>query len=286
VKVYAYITKAKEVQRRICLGHISPSCRLLSIRMASNLHLSSSTTTATTKKTRMNNCIGVNNLKHFILFLMYTWIGSVLALIIFAVNYFFCNSSECQFNDNAVEISLVRVMTFICIVTVMFTSSMLMNVIYGITTGIGTIDRLKKKSDDQWHLAMEEPIPLRDIVGISTSRITVAGGEQTVVIARLADWWWWFLPVDPQFDDYDRVMGYATAVRLLREQQQQQQQSSPSLMSSSRRFPASTTATGAAATTTCTPVTSAAAAAPVLPSPTTMSSSSSSGPRGTTQASV
>jgi palmitoyltransferase ZDHHC3/7/25 len=175
----------------------------------------------------MNNCIGVNNLKHFVLFLVYTWIGSVLALIIFAVNYFFCISPECEFN-NAIEVNLVRVMTFICIVTVLFTSSMLMNVIYGITTGIGTIDRLKKKADDQWHLAMEEPIPLRDIVGISTSRMTTtvvdSGGnqeQQVVVVARLADWWWWLLPVDPQFDDYDRVMGYATAVRLLREQQQQ-----------------------------------------------------------------
>jgi palmitoyltransferase ZDHHC3/7/25 len=194
----------------------------------------------------MNNCIGVNNLKHFVLFLVYTWIGSVLALIIFAVNYFFCISPECEFN-NAIEVNLVRVMTFICIVTVLFTSSMLMNVIYGITTGIGTIDRLKKKADDQWHLAMEEPIPLRDIVGISTSRMTVVvdgGGssQQQVVVARLADWWWWFLPVDPQFDDYDRVMGYATAVRLLREQQPQQQ-------SCVSRSP-STTATGASNTVT------------------------------------
>jgi DHHC palmitoyltransferase len=240
-------------------------------------------------ETRMNNCIGVNNFKHFILFLVYTWIGSVLALIIFAVNYFFCNSSECQFNDNAVEISLVRVMTLICIVTVLFTSSMLMNVIYGITTGIGTIDRLKKKADDQWHLAMEEPIPLRDIVGISTSRITVGGCEQ--VVARLADWWWWFLPVDPQFDDYDRVMGYATAVRLLREQQQQhhhqqqQQQSSPA--ASSTRFPISPTPTGATTTSVGAGAAAAGAApAPVLSSQTTISSASSSGPRNETQASI
>ena len=66
-------------------------------------------------------------------------------------------------------------------------------------TGIGTIDRLKKKATDVMHLSEEEPIPLKDIFGIA--------GYHT-----------WLLPTDPIFDDYDRVMGYSTAQRLLREQ--------------------------------------------------------------------
>ena len=66
-------------------------------------------------------------------------------------------------------------------------------------TGIGTIDRLKKKAMDTMMLAEEEPIPLKDVFGIA--------GYHT-----------WFLPIDPVFDDYDRVMGFSTPQRLLREQ--------------------------------------------------------------------
>ena len=48
-------------------------------------------------------------------------------------------------------------------------------------------------------LAEEEPILLKDVFGIA--------GYHT-----------WFLPIDPVFDDYDRVMGFSTPQRLLREQ--------------------------------------------------------------------
>jgi hypothetical protein len=66
-------------------------------------------------------------------------------------------------------------------------------------TGIGTIDRLKKKAMDTMLLSEEEPIPLKDVFGIA--------GYHT-----------WFLPVDPVFEDFDRVMGFSTPQRLLREQ--------------------------------------------------------------------
>ena len=69
----------------------------------------------------------------------------------------------------------------------------------GLMTGIGTIDRLKKKAMDTMMLAEEEPIPLKDVFGIA--------GYHT-----------WLLPIDPVFDDYDRVMGFSTPQRLLREQ--------------------------------------------------------------------
>lgn len=91
-------------------------------------------------------------------------------------------------------------MTILTIGAFIFTSSMLMNVMYGIMTGIGTIDRLKKKATNTLTLSDEEPIPLEDIFGI--------GG-----------YWTWFLPIDPVFDDYDRIFGYATPQRLLREQE-------------------------------------------------------------------
>eukprot|EP00522_Entomoneis_paludosa_P000653 CAMPEP_0172475644 /NCGR_PEP_ID=MMETSP1065-20121228/69976_1 /TAXON_ID=265537 /ORGANISM="Amphiprora paludosa, Strain CCMP125" /LENGTH=425 /DNA_ID=CAMNT_0013233855 /DNA_START=69 /DNA_END=1346 /DNA_ORIENTATION=+ len=145
----------------------------------------------------MNNCVGAGNLKHFTLFLAYTWLGSGMALTIFGINYFFCAAEHCEFT--VLEIQLVRAMSGISLCAWMFTSSMLMSVIYGMITGVGTIDRLKKKATNTWHLSDEEGIPFYDVFG--------SGPFYT-----------WFLPTDPFFPDYDRVMGYATTQRLLREQ--------------------------------------------------------------------
>lgn len=145
----------------------------------------------------MNNCVGAGNLKHFFLFLIYTWTCSVYCLILLGWNYFFCADDECEFN--VVLTQLVRIMTVLGIGAFLFTSSMIMNVIYGILTGIGTIDRLKKKASSTMNESIEEPVPLIDIFGIGP-------------------WWTWPLPIDPLFEDYDVVMGFSTPQRLLREQ--------------------------------------------------------------------
>lgn len=76
----------------------------------------------------------------------------------------------------------------------------IMNVTYGIMTGVGTIDRLKKKATNTVLDSDEEPIPLKDIFGIQ-------------------GYWTWILPIDPIFEDYDRVMGFSIPQRLLREKQ-------------------------------------------------------------------
>lgn len=145
----------------------------------------------------MNNCIGAGNMKHFILFLIYTWTCSVYALGLLGWNYFFCATEECIFNP--VLVQLVRAMTLLGIGSFLFTSSMLMNIAYGIMTGIGTIDRLKKKATNTMHTSDEEPLNLEDIFGI--------GPFHT-----------WVIPTDPIFEDFDRVLGYSTPQRLLREQ--------------------------------------------------------------------
>lgn len=136
------------------------------------------------------------HLEHFILFLCYTWLGSAFALLIFSWNYFLCSSDQCVFS--VVLVQLVRAMTVICIGAVLFTSSMLMNVQYGIMTGIGTIDRLKKKAQNTLFSSDEEALPLSAIFGIGS-------------------YWTWWLPMDPIFDDFDMVMGFSTPQRLLRE---------------------------------------------------------------------
>jgi len=79
---------------------------------------------------------------------------------------------------------------------------MLMNVTFGIMTGVGTIDRLKKKTDGTLNESDEEPIKLKDVFGIQ-------------------GYWTWALPLDPIFEDQDRVMRYAIPDRLQREHERE-----------------------------------------------------------------
>jgi palmitoyltransferase ZDHHC3/7/25 len=109
----------------------------------------------------MNNCVGAGNLKHFLLFLVYTWSSAAFSLSLFGWNYFFCADEDCTFHP--VVLHLVRIMTLLAVGAFLFTSSMLMNVCYGVMTGIGTIDRLKKKATNTMSQSDEEPIQLIDV---------------------------------------------------------------------------------------------------------------------------
>lgn len=159
----------------------------------------------------MNNCIGQGNLKHFILFLSYVWISSTFALILFGANYFFCTYEACTFDGTVVH--LVRVMTVLCVGALIFTSNMIVNVVWAVMTGLGTIDRLKMQKEanrkgEFYIISSEdhfigEPMSLTDIFGIGA-------------------YWTWILPIDPNFDDYDRVMRYSSSTRLLREKKERE----------------------------------------------------------------
>ena len=80
-------------------------------------------------------------MKFFILFLIYEWVCNAYALTLLGYNYFLCATEECTFTF--VLLQFTRIMTCLSVVFFLFTSSMLMNVIYGLLSGIGTIDRMK-----------------------------------------------------------------------------------------------------------------------------------------------
>jgi palmitoyltransferase ZDHHC3/7/25 len=133
-----------------------------------------------------------------LLFLVYTWTCAAYSLVLFGWNYFLCADEGCTFHP--IVVHLVRVMTMLCVGAFLFTSSMLMNVCYGLMTGIGTIDRLKKKATNTMSQSDEEPVPLKDVFGIE-------------------GWHTWPFPVDPIFEDYDVTMGHCMPQRLDRERQ-------------------------------------------------------------------
>ena len=135
----------------------------------------------------MNNCIGAGNLKHFILFLVYTFLLSFFALILLGFNYFFCSDIDCEFTSPLLQVC--RVLTLLSVLFFLFLSSMLMNVTYGIISGIGTIDRMKKKANNSINSSNEEGIEFVDIFGIGPAL-------------------YWFLPTDPVFQDYEKVFGW------------------------------------------------------------------------------
>jgi DHHC palmitoyltransferase len=61
----------------------------------------------------MNNCVGSHNLKHFLLFLAYTWTCAAYSLSVFGWNYFFCADEDCTFHP--VVVHLVRIMTLLAV---------------------------------------------------------------------------------------------------------------------------------------------------------------------------
>ena len=66
---------------------------------------------------------------NFTLFLVYTWLCNVMALSLLGWNYFFCVTEDCTFSILLTQ--LARITTFISTGSLLFTSSMIMNVTYG-----------------------------------------------------------------------------------------------------------------------------------------------------------
>lgn len=131
----------------------------------------------------MNNCIGANNQKHFMLFLLYTVIESVYCLALILYNY----EAGIKYNSDAAS-GMVAALLAVSIATLMFVSTMMYNQIYAIVTGIGTIDRMRKRGP-KGNFA---PVPWVDVFGVDP-------------------WPMYLLPTDVKYRDFHRVMGYKVA---------------------------------------------------------------------------
>jgi palmitoyltransferase ZDHHC3/7/25 len=109
----------------------------------------------------MNNSIGARNQKHFFLFLIYTDTAAVYALALLAYHFVDCEAFSCNVYETA-DLYLVRVLLVILLFAVFFTSSMLVNQIFGVISGIGTIDRMKLRRGQQVTLHYYKRIPCKE----------------------------------------------------------------------------------------------------------------------------
>ena len=129
----------------------------------------------------MNNAIGAGNQKNFILFLIYTDLASLYMYTIVAIHLV---DDDIAFTGTGLV--LARVLIFLLLFAILFTSSMIANQCYGIVTGLGTIDRMKMRVDDE------------TIRGFTVPWSHVFG----------TDWLPWVLPIDPYYPKPDLVFRY------------------------------------------------------------------------------
>ena len=134
----------------------------------------------------MNNAIGAKNQKNFMLFLIYTDLASSFMYVVVAWHMVDCTGTT----DDCVPyvgagLQCVRVLIFVLLFAILFTSSMILNQIYGLAIGLGTIDRMKVSRDGP---ESGTPVPFNHVFG---------------------DWWpAYFLPIDPYFANEEEVFKY------------------------------------------------------------------------------
>lgn len=131
----------------------------------------------------MNNCVGANNQKHFMLFLFYTMVECTYCLVLLGMQWETCTSCY-----SPIEKGMVDALLAVSCATLLFVSTMMYNQVYAVVTGIGTIDRMRKRGPK----GSFAPVPWVDVFGVDP-------------------WPMWLLPTDVKYRDFHRVMGYKVA---------------------------------------------------------------------------
>ncbi|CAM9122365.1 unnamed protein product [Discosporangium mesarthrocarpum] len=143
----------------------------------------------------VNNCVGACNLKHFLLFLIYTILVGTYAVSLILYHFVDCMVDNACEAYGPASLNLIRAVLVIAVAATIFAFSMLMNQIDAILTGMGTVDKLKrkrKKGRIRGSPSDFKPVPCADIFG---------GGPAIFL----------FLPVDPYFTNRPRALGYKDA---------------------------------------------------------------------------
>lgn len=81
-------------------------------------------------------------------------------------------------------LTLARIELFVVLFGIIFTSFMILNQVYGLLIGLGTIDRMKRKSSSE----VGTPVLFKYVFGIR--------------------WISYFLPLDPVFHDEEVIFRY------------------------------------------------------------------------------
>lgn len=134
----------------------------------------------------MNNAIGAKNQKNFFLFLIYTNLASCYMYIVLAIHLVDCGDQYTCFTG--ADLWMVRVLIFLLLFGIIFTTSMILNQAYGLSVGAGTIDRMKKPDE------VGTPVPFTHVFGVSL--VT------------------YFLPLDPVWENEEEVFNYRIADEL------------------------------------------------------------------------
>lgn len=146
----------------------------------------------------INNCVGMRNMKYFLLFVFY---NSILSFVVFSFTLAYCIYGSAS--RSTVQYLLEMVNIFICLwfSTIIGISEFLLLYDLFVTTTTGKTSR----SDDKGLLSEIDRKKNQTKNGYTSYRHLqeVFGGNGHFSLS-------WLLPVAPRFDDYERLAGYTT----------------------------------------------------------------------------
>lgn len=103
----------------------------------------------------VNNCVGYYNQKHFLLFLIYVFIGSAHALVLICWQGYLCYNNSCFLFAEMAQIVIAILSVVLALLFCIFVSVMFYDQISCIVEHTSTVDRLK------FRRAMQETAGMR-----------------------------------------------------------------------------------------------------------------------------